>query len=1207
MTRTNKKLIVVLGMHRSGTSVLARALQVFNVALGENLAPAAADNPKGFWEDQDIKEFNIELLSALSMNWSTLSLITQESLVYLKEQGYIEKALALLERKLQPDTLWGVKEPRQTKLLAFWLEVFKLGDFDVRYIITVRDPKSVALSLEKRNHFSHERSYLLWLEHLLNSLYLTQGEKRVLVDYGQMLQNPDKQLDRVADTLALTVNDAERAFFIAEFLDTKLQHANGVESSIPSDHDLVFSFAHEIYRALLRQIDTKEPLSESKIEEKISEWYTALSELKLSHAFVGKLDADFLHAQRKIEEKDLQLLEQYARILERNEFIEKLREQLSEYQTTIASKDIEIHRIKSDKFWRASQLLTRLKDKLFPKGSFFARLIDNIIRLLFSPLFWYQRVRDIRLIRNSAYFNPQWYLEQNTDVTGDPVRHYYKKGVLKGLDPSPEFSTSRYLSQYPDIALTEQNPLAHYLRVGQYEGREIYPSGQAELFHSGIQSPKPHAHVPLHRRIYQVIYKYFGAMLRRFLSPDKVEQIKEFIPALEGIPKKLYPHHTPYQQHKPVSDEFLPLPPDASPDIFVFSIIHWDFRHQRPQHIAEGLANTGRRVFYIEQNMSPAGLEIKQTTENLYIVRLSARYSGVIPPYKGRPDSQQTQQWLHAFYEFLDIVKASSFKQIIIQHPFWWQLVRHLSPEFQVIYDCMDDIVEFSNTEPFIVSLEYDLLEKCDSLVVSSQHLYNKYRKYTPPTLIRNAADIKHFLPQNQNKRRIPQNFQHLEESSRIKVGYVGAISDWFDVELIKKAALLDKSIEYHLCGGITNKLAVQLGELENITLYGEIPYQDVPPFLELIDIATIPFLITPIIEACDPVKFYEYSAIGKPTVATALPELERASELIFTATTPQEMVDKIHQAFEKGKSDEFIRSVQAYAQSNTWKDRVDDFLQVLYTCPKVSVIILAYGPAILTRAAIASLYDAGATYPNLETLIIDNGSSAEAISELQQLTTQYPNVRLIQNGKNLGFAKGNNVGLREATGDYVMLLNNDTEVAPGAIFSLVRHLQQNAEIGAVGPLTNNIGNEAKLFVEYTNSEEMKQIARKVTTGYRGIHTEIPVLAYFAVMFRKADLEEFGLLSEDYGYGMFEDDDHCAIIKSKGYRCALAEDAFVHHQLSATFSERPDKKALFEQNKAVFEAKWGIWQPHKYRDGRPVPSFDKAPIYLGYTNPNEKS
>ena len=321
----------------------------------------------------------------------------------------------------------------------------------------------------------------------------------------------------------------------------------------------------------------------------------------------------------------------------------------------------------------------------------------------------------------------------------------------------------------------------------------------------------------------------------------------------------------------------------------------------------------------------------------------------------------------------------------------------------------------------------------------------------------------------------------------------------------------------------------------------------------------------------------------------TPLPELSRAKDIVFEAATAKEFRQQVYSAFEKSKSNSFQEQLRKYARENTWASRVADFDKTLEEAPKVSIVILNYGDQELAKGVVHSLYKDGPSYPNMEVIVVDNGSTNEALADLKEFFENYPNVNLIENGENLGFAKGNNVGINAASGEYVMLLNNDTYVAPGAIYSMVRHLAHNPTIGVVGPLTNSIGNEAKLFVDYEDMDQMREVARSATTGYRGVHTTISVAAYFAVMFRRDDLESFGLLSEVYGRGMFEDDDHCAVIKSKGYLCALAEDAFVHHEHSATFSEmnNAEKQALFEENKKKFEERWGDWKPHKYRSIRP--------------------
>lgn len=642
--------------------------------------------------------------------------------------------------------------------------------------------------------------------------------------------------------------------------------------------------------------------------------------------------------------------------------------------------------------------------------------------------------------------------------------------------------------------------------------------------------------------------------------------------------------------------------PDATsqPDIFVLSIIDWNFRFQRSQHLAIEFAKSGRRVFYFEMMLEAGERSIVKVRENLFRVRLSSKEIGYIQPYFGQATDRQKAAWIEELCRVCESVHATAFKQVVIQHPYWWQFARLLPPEFQLVHDCMDDVSGFSNTDDFVLEMESDMAGDCDSLVVSSAALFDKHHAVRRPRLIRNAVHIEHFSPeeagelevfrQNHASFRLQPMPAPASGGEAIKVGYVGAIAEWFDAELVRRVALDEPHCQFHLCGDVTStNVATTLSRLDNVRTYGEINYLDVPAFLAQMDVLIIPFRIIPIIEACDPVKFYEYSAMGKPTVATLLPELERASELVFFASTPDEFARQIRNAYDKRLNRDFVAALRDYASRNTWHQRGIEFLQAVGDLPLISVIILSYGDAELTMAAIRSLFDRGAAYPNLEVLVVDNGSPRAELGKIRECAGRYRDIRIVENAVNLGFAKGNNVGLTQARGEYVMLLNNDTYVAPGAIYGMARHLARHPEIGAVGPLTNNIGNEARLVVNYADMEEMKRMARAVTWGYRNRHFPVDVLAYFAVMFRRRDLEIFGLLPEDYGIGMFEDDDHCRIIHSTGYRTVVAEDAFVHHHLSASFSgwDSDEKQALFDRNKAIFERKWGPWKAHEYRAARP--------------------
>ena len=118
------KLIVVLGMHRSGTSILARSLQTLGVELGDYLIPGSKDiNIKGYWEDVDINTLNNEMLAAINSSWHQLTSISHLDIDTLRNNGYDNRATELLLKKVGNVSAWGFKDPRVAKLLPFWEEV----------------------------------------------------------------------------------------------------------------------------------------------------------------------------------------------------------------------------------------------------------------------------------------------------------------------------------------------------------------------------------------------------------------------------------------------------------------------------------------------------------------------------------------------------------------------------------------------------------------------------------------------------------------------------------------------------------------------------------------------------------------------------------------------------------------------------------------------------------------------------------------------------------------------------------------------------------------------------------------------------------------------------------------------------------------------------------------------------------------------------
>ena len=227
MQTKNSKLVVVLGMHRSGTSAITRGLEVLGVKLGDNLYPAAIDNPKGFWEDNDFLGINEELLAHLDYSVDRLGLIDWQMPSTAIVESLELKAEKLVSERCKKNALWGFKDPRTARLLPFWQAVFERVGCDVRYVIATRNPISIVESLYKRSGFEGGITFYLWLEHLIPAISGTMNAKRVVVDYDQLLENPKLQLLRVAKALGVTAPEPLALFaFESEFLDVGLRHTH---------------------------------------------------------------------------------------------------------------------------------------------------------------------------------------------------------------------------------------------------------------------------------------------------------------------------------------------------------------------------------------------------------------------------------------------------------------------------------------------------------------------------------------------------------------------------------------------------------------------------------------------------------------------------------------------------------------------------------------------------------------------------------------------------------------------------------------------------------------------------------------------------------------------------------------------------------------------------------------------------------------------
>ncbi|HHT9135737.1 MAG TPA: glycosyltransferase [Candidatus Wunengus sp. YC60] len=239
-----------------------------------------------------------------------------------------------------------------------------------------------------------------------------------------------------------------------------------------------------------------------------------------------------------------------------------------------------------------------------------------------------------------------------------------------------------------------------------------------------------------------------------------------------------------------------------------------------------------------------------------------------------------------------------------------------------------------------------------------------------------------------------------------------------------------------------------------------------------------------------------------------------------------------------------------------------------------VSIIILTWNALDCTQKCVHSIQN-HTRYPH-EIIFIDNASNDGTVEYLRNLVRECPNYKLIENQENKGFAAGNNQGVAAASGEYVMLLNNDVLVSDNWLNGLVESLEIDKNIGMVGPITNSIsGRQQVVSIPYGDEKGFHEFAQGIRRTYKGRLTPRNRIAGFAVLMKKALYEEVGGLDESFGTGNYEDDDLCLKVRGKGYAIMVDEGVFIHHHRSQTFIENKiDYHNNLSTNGSKFKGKW---------------------------------
>ncbi len=378
--------------------------------------------------------------------------------------------------------------------------------------------------------------------------------------------------------------------------------------------------------------------------------------------------------------------------------------------------------------------------------------------------------------------------------------------------------------------------------------------------------------------------------------------------------------------------------------ILYISLVDWFWIKQRPHHIPEILSERDYVDFVCIRSWikNDKTLQIHDTSEenldkvvfkindNLTVYRKKILPKGAIPLIR----TLNINLFMKPFLSKLQ--KNNKYDAVILTHPSQFAFLDKIKfKDTKIIYDCMDNYGAFTGAaSSTIASAEALLVKRADFVIVSSNNLKNKLTENYPNeakklTVINNGVDMKTFTL---NQTIDTKETEIVKANNRKKVAYIGTISDWVNISMIYKLAKEMSNVDFYVVGPLDRHINMdEYNDLDNMIFTGPQPYYTVPAIIKQMDVMIMPFVLNEVVESVNPVKIYEYLAMGKPVIATGYSETYQFANLIETYNTETEFAELLkNQLAINSDNPDLIEKRIAFASNNSWKQRANGFKKLI-------------------------------------------------------------------------------------------------------------------------------------------------------------------------------------------------------------------------------------------------------------------------------------
>jgi glycosyltransferase involved in cell wall biosynthesis len=365
--------------------------------------------------------------------------------------------------------------------------------------------------------------------------------------------------------------------------------------------------------------------------------------------------------------------------------------------------------------------------------------------------------------------------------------------------------------------------------------------------------------------------------------------------------------------------------------VIIYPMNDWHTRRQRPHFLAEALVRRGYECLWLNPNLGreypgllARGPILRRLADGIFELHVRLPRE---PVFHARMlTKRESDRVTAAILWALEQLRPDRTIQLV-QLPIWSLTASAIRQQRHapLIYDCHDFIAGFQGMASEIVASESEVMAEADWVVFSSEWLRDRLSSrneqlHSKSCVIRNAV---------QSSMLVSNCSPGDKRDGDARVVYVGAIEDWFDESLVVSAAKKLPHCRFLIAGRIDERRVLSLSVLPNIEFLGEVPHIEVPALLSHARVGLIPFRVSDLTLAANPLKLYEYFSAGIPVVSTPLPEVVAFDDLVYIADNAEDFAVKVEAAVREN-SEILRRSRLSVARSETWDHRAESFLKVI-------------------------------------------------------------------------------------------------------------------------------------------------------------------------------------------------------------------------------------------------------------------------------------